>query len=551
MRRSVNVLDVFLAIILSFGMVFADGYFKTGSAQISPHKICLTIVVTAILLVNLYLIKGFLQHNEMQLISHSNSWQYYCHQLLNHKHIVLYSALVILLFWIIPLVLLYPGSLSNDGWGQLGQFKLAFAGGHIHQNIISDHHPFVDTLIMGIVITPFGHFHHWQLGLFVYVILQAIFTAFSFSWTIWFTKNRLHLGERVQRSLLIIYSLWPVFVAIVGSISKDTLFSWIYVLFMMIYSDIILSKGNVLHDKMVLRTLLVVGVGCILTKKLGIYIIVISLITLCLMVKNNRKKMIGISITILLIAEVILHAGSSILGVVPGGKQEMFSLPFQQTARCIKDHPYSLKGHDRTIVNEILPVKGIAKRYNPSNADPVKGYNDRGTGSQYMAYLKVWLKMGIRYPKSYLNATNAMLAGWFSMYAYQPLMNMQNHTQLLQNKMIDQSAANRHGWSKKTGRFAESFYNDLYSFPPFTFFFSYAFYASFLPMIIICLVVKSRIKRNWALLMPMILSIVLGCWLSPVSAQTTEGMRYLTPVIYTLPLMIVISEYLLKHHINE
>lgn len=544
MKKSINILDVFLAFVVSLGTVFSNSYFNTGSPQTSLHKICLAVVITVTLLVSLYLIENYLQHDEANKTSLNNRWQGFWHRLLKQDHLVLVSALVIFLIWLIPLIFLYPGSLSNDGWNQLGQFKRAFAGGHIHQNIISDHHPFVDTLIMGIVVTPFGHFHHWQGGLFAYVLIQAALTAFAFTWTIWFAKERLGLAERVQRRLLLTYSIWPVFATTVGSISKDTLFSWIYVLFMIIYADIILSKGNDLRERSLLWSLVIVGVGCILTKKLGIYIIAISLIMLCLLVKNNRKRMIALSIVVLLVAEGILHVGSSVLGTVPGGKQEMFSLPFQQTARCLKDHPHSLKGHDRKVVNAVLPVKGIAKRYNPNNADPVKGYKDRGTGSQYVSYIKVWLKMGIHYPKSYVNATNSMLAGWFSTYEYQPLMNMANHTQLDGQKMIDQATASRHGWAKKTSSFIESFYNDLYGFPLFTLFLSYAFYASILPLIIVCLVLKDSVKRNYALLVPMILSIVLGCWLSPVSAQTTEGMRYLIPVIYTLPLMMVIVKYL-------
>lgn len=550
LKKSLNAKDIFLALITSLGIVFADNYFETGSPQLSMHKICLALVLTGTLLISLVLIKDYMQRDTRTVADIAFHWQKFWNNLLKQKHLVLVCALIIFLIWLIPLILIYPGSMSNDGWGQLKQFELAFAGGHIHKYIISDHHPFIDTLIMGAVITPFGQHHQWQLGFFTYVLLQGVLTSLAFGWTIWFAKNRLHLSEIVQRRLLLTYALWPVFATTVGSISKDTLFSWIFVLFMIIYADIIVTKGDDLRKRSLFWSLLIIGAGCILTKKLGIYIIAISLLVLCLVIKNNKKRMIGMSIIVLLIAEVVLHAGSNILGIVPGGKQEMFSMPFQQTARCVKDHPHSLSGQNRTEVNAILPVNGIAKRYNPSNADPVKGYKDRGTDSQCIAYIKVWLKMGIHYPKSYFNATNAMLAGWFSMYEYKPLVNMSNHNQL-DSKMISPAVANRHGWAKKTGHFVESFYDDLYSFPPFTVFLSYAFYASILPMMITCLIFKNRVKRNWVFLIPMILSIVLGCWLSPVSAQNTEGMRYLIPVIYILPLMLTISEYLLKHHTNE
>lgn len=546
MRKSINILDICLTLIVALGMVFSTNYFETGSAHVSVHLLCLVLVVTAVFLAIFYWLQNRLSVGHLTTTqSHwGQRWQAMWHFVLKQQHLVLATALVIFLCWLIPLIFLYPGSLANDGWGQLAEFQATFAGGHIHRHMMSDHHPFMDTMFMGSVITPFGHFHHWQLGFFVFVLIQAVLTAFAFGWTIWFTKERLHLKEQSQRRLLLIYCFWPVFSTTVGSISKDTIFSWVYVLFMVVYADIVLTKGEDLEHKSWLWSLFVAGIGCIFTKKLGIYVVALSLLLLCLVIKKYRKRLITFSIATLLVAEVILHIGTIGLGIAPGGKQEMFSIPFQQTARCVKEHPDSLRGHDRKIVNAVLPVKDLAKRYNPVNADPVKGFNDRGTTSGFLAYLKVWAKMGLRYPKSYLAATNAMLSGWFSLYVYQPLMNMYNHNQLPFHLSIDQHAADRHGWPHKTANFAENLYMDLYKFPLFTFFLTYGFYASVLPLLLTCLTLKDRIKTHWLILVPMILSIVLGCWLSPVSAQTTEGMRYLIPVIYTLPLMMIITKFL-------
>lgn len=547
MRKTINILDIFLAFIVAFGMVFASNYYETGAAHVSMSQVSLALLVTVVLLTIFYYVQTWMSEGNTKTKRYSKIgiyWHKFWHGILSHRHFILVSTIVIFLCWLIPLIFLYPGNVANDGWGQIAQFQQTFAGGHIHQNIMSDHHPFFDTLVMGLIITPFGNAGHWHIGFFVYVLIQAALTSCAFAWTVWFSQRRLHLSETIQRRLIITYCFWPIFATTAASISKDTLFSWIYVLFIVIYSDIVLTRGKDLSSKAILWSLPIVGIGCILTKKLGIYVIALSLIGLCLVIKKHRKRLISLSLATIIIAEVILHIGTSVLGTVPGGMQEMFSVPFQQTARTVKEHPNSLKGHDRKVVNTVLPVKGIAKRYNPTNADPVKGYNDRGNVSEYLAYLQVWAKMGLKYPKSYIAATNAMLAGWFSLYEYRPLLDMNNHTQLLPQVTIDHHAADRHGWSLRSTNFVGHLYDDLYNFPLFTILLSYSFYTAILPFFVTSLLLKSRRKTDWLLLLPMVLSIVLGCWLSPVSAQTTEGMRYLCPVVYTLPLMLVITRYI-------
>jgi len=52
------------------------------------------------------------------------------------------------------------------------------------------------------------------------------------------------------------------------------------------------------------------------------------------------------------------------------------------------------------------------------------------------------------------------------------------------------------------------------------------------------------------MVIPLILSIVLGCWLSPVSIAL-EGKRYLYPVIYTIPFMIGICFSMYQDQIME
>ena len=47
-------------------------------------------------------------------------------KLLNHKHALLILSLIMLLLWLPILIILYPGTVINDTWGQLSQFVYTF-----------------------------------------------------------------------------------------------------------------------------------------------------------------------------------------------------------------------------------------------------------------------------------------------------------------------------------------------------------------------------------------------------------------------------------------
>lgn len=80
-----------------------------------------------------------------------------------------------MVFWFPIIFALYPGTLINDTWGQLSEYIRYYNIGGTYYGRLSDHHPFVDTLIMGSIITPFGEkLQNWQLGFFVYGRLQEI-----------------------------------------------------------------------------------------------------------------------------------------------------------------------------------------------------------------------------------------------------------------------------------------------------------------------------------------------------------------------------------------
>ena len=541
--------EYFLYFLISVMITAAPKYIQTGNCSLNLEffiTFLWTFLAICFLsqLLRTFFIKSALNPKEI-----SNT---YVNFILNSKYSLLYITLIILIFWLPIIISLYPGTLINDTWGQLNEYLTFFKHGEIQRGVLSDHHPFFDTLIMGFIITPFGKYlHNWQLGIFTYTMIQSILTAFSFALTVIYAHKKLHIKNGFSLFMIGFYAICPIFPVSVQTVSKDALFSWIYVIFILFFIEAIRTKCHSFNSLKYCIALILTAFFCTLTKKVGLYIILLSFISITIFIPKNRSKTLVVLICTLFLSVGLTGIIKSSLGVTPGGKQEMFSLPFQQTARYYRNYGKDTTKKEDAIIGKVLNMKNLGERYTPTNADPVKGYNDRGTTNQYKNYIKVWFKQGLRHPKIYFSAANAMLAGWFSFTEYRPLLDMSWHSQL-NPKLIPNTTPNRKGFFKKSSAIVENVFDNLYNNPLFMLLLSYAFYATLLPAFIIATLwrkwEKEQIKYYWITTIPLILSILLGCWLAPVSIQF-EGRRYLYPVIYTLPIMLALckSVYQIKY----
>lgn len=534
-------IDYFFCIVLALAFTSAPYYMNTGECHITLGYCLSTLILYIIFLYIVQVSRKYLNKFNIKDTPTSCFIGHYMENILNNKHSVLLLTLSIFICWIIPLLFLYPGTFINDTWGELQQY-ISFTQMH---GVLQDHHPVFDTLILGTLIVPLAQATgRWHIVIFLYVLLQAFFTSFSFAYAIDYFFKKLHIGYRMTLVLLFAYCFLPLYPASVQTVSKDALFSWIFVLFSIHFIEIIRSNGDCLYNKAFLFRLSGLALLCCLTKKVGFYVILLSLAFVIIFQKRNRKFVFVPLICISFLMYGIMPFIRTELHIIPGGKQEMFSLPFQMTARYVKEYGDDITSEEYDILDKVLTMSDLAERYNPTNADPVKDYYQKGTDEDYVEYLKVWIKQGIRHPKSYIVAFNSMLAGWFSWSEYDPVMNMDWRSQH-DTKMIPEWVPVR-GKSEVTANAYQELYHALYKIPFIQLFFSYGFYASLIPAFAVSTVLKNWKKQKyWLAILPTIFSLLMGCWLSPVSTAL-EGKRYLYPIIYTAPLLIAWCVYVYK-----
>ena len=546
MKKSVLALSDFaVCLILALAFTAAPYYIKDGVCKITAGYIFTVVVFYAIFLFFAYLIRRYLQVGKWDAADQRSPLMAWGERLINSKYAAIKISLIILAFWIVPLVFLYPGTFINDTWHQLQQF-IEFRRG---VDVLKDHNPIFDTVVMGLFIVPASEMTgEWHKVIFFYVLVQATITSLAFASTVVYSYRKLGLGIRVATGILLVYCLLPIFPAAVQTVSKDALHSWGFVFFMLCFAELVRTNGKALEDRFFLVKLVLTVLYCCLTKKVAYYVIIFSLAAFIIFIKNYRRYALIPLVCAILLMNVVMPAVITGIRATPGGKQEMLSLPFQMTARYVKYYGDDITEEEYKVLDKVLIMDTLAESYLPTNADPVKGYSQRAEDHDYIDYLKVWAKQGLRHPNVYISAFNCMAAGWFSWYECIPLMNNDWRSALI-TELIPEWVAIR-GFSEKTARGYEEMAHNLHGFPIIKIPLSYGFYSARLPAFAVCTTLRRWKKKDakyWLAVLPIAFCVVLGCWLAPVSIHF-EGKRYLYPIIYSAPLLAAWCMYVYKEN---
>ena len=84
--------------------------------------------------------------------------------------------------------------------------------------------------------------------------------------------------------------------------------------------------------------------------------------------------------------------------------QEILTVPIQQLARTYKFNPEVFEQDDVEALHEVLPEEALLL-YNPKLSDPVKvHFQNQVYDANRSRYAKLWLKIGLKKPLSYVNA---------------------------------------------------------------------------------------------------------------------------------------------------
>ncbi len=260
-----------------------------------------------------------------------------------------------------------------------------------------------------------------NLGCFLYMLLQTAALAYACARAVTVVR-RLGMRWRGQVSVLLFFAVVPIWGGYSMMIGKDTLHT--ATLLLLLVSTLEWARRlRVFRARQWLGYAALALLAC-LWRNNGAYVVVPSLLCFILIAKGRDRAWLGGILAGVLIAVTVL--GSVIvpaLGIVDNTASGIYSVPFQQTARIVRNHGKSLTAEEKAEIDRVLDVNTIGSVYQPWISDPVKlTYKQFGMGADIekaalTRFRQTWLSLVRKYP---VTSIQAFMAGNRGYYAFTP-----------------------------------------------------------------------------------------------------------------------------------
>lgn len=309
----------------------------------------------------------------------------------------------ILLCWLPYYIRYYPGVFTRDSIIQIRQV-LGLDG-------YTNYHPFAHTFIIKFI-------HHF-VKLFVaeeatafgiVMFIQMILLSCVFAVVV-YTIYRNTRNKKMWMLAWAFYALVPYNGIYSVSLWKDVWFGGICVAFLLLLNQYCMKDTGIKKGKMYLYLFGIglSGIGVCLFRNNGYYaffaFLLLSVVMLFVM-KNKDVKLLATLLITFILATVILGPGYKMAGVQSGDSAAKLAIPSQNIAAVIASGA-ELKDEEYELLNKIIDVDKVADAYIPWLADPVKDLIREKGNQPYLnehkgEYVKLWITLGLRYPREYL-----------------------------------------------------------------------------------------------------------------------------------------------------
>lgn len=412
--------DYALPIFFSFCLFMGRSYQEIGNWQycfggvVNTVRFLLAMVGMSVLLQRLL----FLLVRAYEKLSGS-IWRCKFTEWLFGRKTFVRTMSILFLCWLPIIILSYPGNLCYDVIGQLEQV--------IGEAEYSAHHPLLHTLLAGGLVKLGGSlFGSYEVGLFIYILVQALMLASALTGTIWWLTKQEFAGKKVSHPIMLvilgIYVLAPMYSNVASTALKDVPFVALFIWYMIMLAEVCQHR-QVIKNWKFSTVFVLVQVLVALLRNNGFYVILLTGAALAVIWwKGADKKTRLLQLVILFLAPVLLSKilnASLIIGLSAkeGSTAEIFSLPFQQTARYLQFYREELTIEQKQAIEAVLgDVDVVAADYDPKIADPVKMHfyeQEEVTTKEIVDYFAVWGQGFFKHPAVYLEGFFAHVYGWF------------------------------------------------------------------------------------------------------------------------------------------
>lgn len=321
---------------------------------------------------------------------------------------------VIVLLWLPWIAFAFPCYADWDSVWQLFQFATPAPVSYqpmgidqVYNAQFIDHKPVFTTLVYGLFWRLGTLLGSQQLGFWLYATLLCLATAAALAAGCCYGE-KLGVPAPIRLACLLFVALMPAIPRNAVTLQNDMLFAPCFAVYFLCYVEFFRARvqERALPARGYLVALALACALCVLTKKAGGWLMLLSAVSLICACSGQRVRTALTALAPWAVCAVLVPAlVYPACGVVPGGKQEMLSLPLQQVATVYAERPDDLSAQERASIEAVLPVREAAEDLNPTLADPVKKrFIQTATTGEIGAFLATWAALGARHPVIYTEA---------------------------------------------------------------------------------------------------------------------------------------------------
>lgn len=310
------------------------------------------------------------------------------------KHTVLCAFLLCMFCWFPYFLYQYPGIMTPDSLNQFEQVLGVIP--------YSNHHPFMHTLLIGLLYTiGFKMTGSMLVALSFYTFFQMCMLALSVSYFLG-TLKRYLVRPAVCFIITLFYALVPYHAVYSVTIWKDILFAAAVLGFEC--ALLRLLKETKAFDLCVLG---ICGFMLCLFRSNGWYAFLLCLPFLFFYFRKRKKSIFPVLCGIFLTAVIVRYPVMDHLHVASPDCVESLSIPAQQIAAVICNDR-ELTHQERALIEQVVDLTYIKELYDPYFADNIKELVRAGNQDYLVShkgeFLKLWASLLLRYPGDYLTA---------------------------------------------------------------------------------------------------------------------------------------------------
>ncbi|MBQ3165591.1 MAG: hypothetical protein IJC02_13870 [Lachnospiraceae bacterium] len=437
--------------------------------------------------------------------------------------------LVVFMCWLPYCLLSYPARFGGGSHFQLKQYLGMETNARIYSSIVYDgyyitnHHPVFLTYLYGFFYDIGEWMGNVNRGMFLLSILILLLSAVSMTYAL--VSLRRYVSQKVFRFVLVFVCMYPVYGIYSYTICKDNLFASALLVFSTCLLEIYYSKGKCLEGKFFSKGFMTICVVVPFLKHQGLIIVLVSLLSIVFVAGTfGRKILWNAGVVIVVYSVLFTNIFMPVMKIAPGGRQEALSIPFQQTAYCVKHYGEEMSEEERAVINEILPVEEIGYLYEEERADAVKfTFRQDTTSAELVDYFYVWLKQFLKYPIGYAKAFFEMNYGYYYLGFKDGIFDLY--------QSVDVGGISTPNWTQELFVRAEQLWEFMCNLTGIGVLFRTAVMTWLMFVSLFYCIYKKRYRRI-IVLTPVILSFAV-CLLSPWNGVY----RYELPIICAFPIM--------------